>query len=92
MNFFSDAARFFSNMNKEASAKHILIKGQGKIVCYFKNDKCSPYLSILGATEKLKLLKEELSSASAEELSSAFSELASKVGWLILKIVTQLYN
>lgn len=29
MNFFDDAFRFFSNMNKEASAKHILIKGQG---------------------------------------------------------------
>jgi peptidyl-prolyl cis-trans isomerase C len=26
MNFFTDAARFFSNMNKEASAKHILVK------------------------------------------------------------------
>lgn len=29
MNFFEDAARFFSNLNKEASAKHILIKGPG---------------------------------------------------------------
>jgi len=29
MNFFEDAARFFSNMNKEASAKHILVKGPG---------------------------------------------------------------
>ena len=27
MNFFEDAFRFFGNMNKEASAKHILIKG-----------------------------------------------------------------
>ena len=27
MNFFEDAVRFFSNMKKEASAKHILIKG-----------------------------------------------------------------
>ena len=27
MNFFEDAFRFFSNMKKEASAKHILIKG-----------------------------------------------------------------
>ena len=27
MNFFEDATRFFSNMNKEASAKHILMKG-----------------------------------------------------------------
>lgn len=27
MNFFSDAVRFFGNLNKEASAKHILIKG-----------------------------------------------------------------
>jgi peptidyl-prolyl cis-trans isomerase C len=27
MNFFGDAFRFFSNMNKEASAKHILMKG-----------------------------------------------------------------
>jgi hypothetical protein len=27
MNFFEDAFRFFTNMNKEASAKHILIKG-----------------------------------------------------------------
>ena len=29
MNLFEDAARFFSNMNKEASAKHILMKGPG---------------------------------------------------------------
>jgi parvulin-like peptidyl-prolyl isomerase len=27
MNIFSDAFRFFTNMNKQASAKHILIKG-----------------------------------------------------------------
>ena len=27
MNFFDDAFRFFSNLNKEASAKHILLKG-----------------------------------------------------------------
>lgn len=27
MNVFSDAVRFFSNMNKEASAKHILMSG-----------------------------------------------------------------
>lgn len=27
MNFFEDAFRFLSNMKKEASAKHILIKG-----------------------------------------------------------------
>jgi hypothetical protein len=27
MNFFEDAVRFFSNMKKEASAKHILISG-----------------------------------------------------------------
>lgn len=27
MNFFGDAFRFFTNMNKEASAKHILLKG-----------------------------------------------------------------
>jgi hypothetical protein len=30
MNFFEDAFRFFSNLNKEASAKHILMKGPGK--------------------------------------------------------------
>lgn len=29
MNVFEDAFRFFTNMNKEASAKHILIKGKG---------------------------------------------------------------
>ena len=29
MSLFDDAFRFFSNMNKEASAKHILIKGPG---------------------------------------------------------------
>ena len=29
MNIFGDAIRFFSNLNKEASAKHILIKGPG---------------------------------------------------------------
>ncbi len=27
MNFFEDAFRFFSNLNKEASAKHILMTG-----------------------------------------------------------------
>ena len=58
MNFFEDASRFFSNMNKEASAKHILMKG---------ND----------ARSKLQTLKEEL--ADAEDLSSAFSDLAAKV-------------
>lgn len=29
MNIVSDAFRFFTNLNKEASAKHILIKGVG---------------------------------------------------------------
>lgn len=58
MNFFEDAVRFFSNMKKEASAKHILIKGAG-------------------ATEKLNILKAEL--VGVEDLSAAFSELASKV-------------
>lgn len=58
MNFFEDAVRFFSNMKKEASAKHILIKGPG-------------------ATEKLNVIKAEL--VGAEDLSAAFSDLASKV-------------
>jgi peptidyl-prolyl cis-trans isomerase C len=58
MNVFGDAMRFFSNMNKEASAKHILITG---------ND----------AVSKLNVIKAELTSA--EDLSTAFSELASKV-------------
>ena len=31
MNFFEDAVRFFGNMNKEASAKHILIKGDSEV-------------------------------------------------------------
>jgi peptidyl-prolyl cis-trans isomerase C len=31
MNFFEDASRFFTNMNKEASAKHILIKGDSSM-------------------------------------------------------------
>ena len=34
MNFFSDAVRFFTNLNKEASAKHILIKGPGTTPSY----------------------------------------------------------
>ena len=58
MNFFEDAVRFFSNMKKEASAKHILIKGAG-------------------AVEKLNVIKAEL--VGVEDLSGAFSELASKV-------------
>ena len=58
MNFFNDAVRFFSNMNKEASAKHILIKGAGA------EGKCRQYLSTLDG---------------AEDLSTAFSELAAKV-------------
>jgi hypothetical protein len=58
MNFFEDAMRFFTNMKKEASAKHILIKGAG-------------------AVEKLNVIKAEL--VGVEDLSGAFSELASKV-------------
>ena len=58
MNFFNDAVRFFSNMNKEASAKHILIKGSGA------EAKCQEYAASLEG---------------AEDLSTAFSELAAKV-------------
>jgi len=58
MNFFSDAARFFLNMKKEASAKHILIKGPG-------------------ADSKLAQLKDEINNA--ENISEAFSTIASKV-------------
>ena len=58
MNFLEDAVRFFSNMKKEASAKHILITGPG-------------------ATEKLTVIKSEL--VGAEDLSAAFSVLASQV-------------
>lgn len=58
MNFLEDAVRFFSNMKKEASAKHILISGPG-------------------ATEKLIVIKSELEGV--EDLSDAFSVLASKV-------------
>jgi peptidyl-prolyl cis-trans isomerase C len=60
MNFFEDAVRFFGNMNKEASAKHILLKGDASM-----------------AREKLVALKAELSEA--DDLSSAFSDLAAKV-------------
>ena len=59
MNVIEDAFRFFTNMNKEASAKHILMKGKG-------------------ASEKLKIIKEELLNAS--NVTEAFSELAQKVG------------
>lgn len=58
MNFFGDAIRFFTNMNKEASAKHILIKGDG-------------------GREKLLAVKNELQNA--EDLNTAFSEMASKI-------------
>jgi hypothetical protein len=58
MNFFEDAFRFLSNMNKEASAKHILMSGPD-------------------ASKKLELLKTEL--IGTPDVSSAFSELASKV-------------
>ena len=58
MNVVSDAFRFFTNMKKEASAKHILISGSD-------------------AVSKLDIIKEEL--VGAEDLSSAFSELAAKV-------------
>eukprot|EP01036_Dinobryon_divergens_P028586 gene28586-37552_t len=58
MNFFEDAFKFFSNMNREASAKHILISGPD-------------------ASKKLEVLKAELDGA--EDLSAAFSEIASKV-------------
>ena len=58
MNFFEDATRFFTNLNKEASAKHILMTGPD-------------------ASKKLSILKTELESS--EDISAAFSELASKV-------------
>ena len=58
MNFFGDAFRFFSNMNKEASAKHILLKGDD-------------------ASTKLLAVKDELQKA--EDLSTAFSEMAVKI-------------
>ena len=58
MSIFEDAFRFFSNMSKEASAKHILIKGPG-------------------ASDKLQRIKIELDGA--EDVSVAFSEVASKV-------------
>ena len=48
---------------------------------------CAKFNTIsIGAADKLALLKEELASASKEELSSAFSELASKVGNLLIRI------
>ena len=58
MNFLGDAFRFFKNMKKEASAKHILVKGPD-------------------ASSKLQILKEELESA--EDISTAFSDIAAKV-------------
>lgn len=58
MNVFSDAFRFFTNLDKEASAKHILITGPNAI-------------------ERLNLIKREIESAT--DLSSSFSEIATKV-------------
>lgn len=58
MSIFEDAFRFFSNLNKEASAKHILIKSSN-------------------ANEVLMKVKTEIESA--DDVSLAFSEIASKV-------------
>lgn len=63
MNVVEDAFRFFTNLNKEASAKHILIRGPS-------------------ATEKLLKIKEEIESA--DDISIAFSEIASKVSFRMI--------
>lgn len=60
MNVFEDAFRFFTNLDKEASAKHILMTGTD-------------------APDKLTLVKKELETVPPTDLSTAFSELASKV-------------
>jgi peptidyl-prolyl cis-trans isomerase C len=65
MNFFDDAARFFSNMNKEASAKHILIKGSDA------NVKCNELKTSLDAVPS-----EELDAAFSE-LAAKVSECPS---------------
>mmetsp|Transcript_24930 Transcript_24930/g.25147 ORF Transcript_24930/g.25147 Transcript_24930/m.25147 type:complete len:155 (-) Transcript_24930:165-629(-) len=63
MNFLEDAVKFFSNMNKEASAKHILIKGpEGK-------SKCEELKTSLKEAENL--------SESFSELALKFSECPS---------------
>ena len=54
MNIVSDAFRFFSNMNKEASAKHILMSGPNA------NDKLSLLKGELDAAEDLSNAFSEL--------------------------------
>eukprot|EP00599_Poterioochromonas_sp_BG-1_P004408 CAMPEP_0173153384 /NCGR_PEP_ID=MMETSP1105-20130129/12827_1 /TAXON_ID=2985 /ORGANISM="Ochromonas sp., Strain BG-1" /LENGTH=203 /DNA_ID=CAMNT_0014069307 /DNA_START=42 /DNA_END=653 /DNA_ORIENTATION=- len=60
MNVFEDAFRFFTNLDKEASAKHIL-------------------MTSADAPEKLAIVKKELEAVPPGDLSTAFSELATKV-------------
>lgn len=63
MNFFEDAFRFFSNMKKEASAKHILVKGP---------DAAAKLTSI-----KAELEASPDVSAAFSEMASKFSECPS---------------
>lgn len=60
MNFFDDAMRFFSNMNKEASAKHILIKGSSA------TQKCEEYKAALEGQEDLSNAFSELAAKVSE--------------------------
>ena len=60
MNFFEDATRFFSNMNKEASAKHILVKGAGAV------SKCEEYKTALEGTTDLSNSFSELAAKVSE--------------------------
>lgn len=60
MNFFGDAMRFFSNMNKEASAKHILIKGPSA------TQKCEEYKAALEGQEDLSNAFSELAAKVSE--------------------------
>lgn len=54
MNFFEDAYRYFTNLNKEASAKHILIKGE------YSEAKCLELLEQLKGVENISEAFSEL--------------------------------
>ncbi len=76
MNFFGDAIRFFTNLNKEASAKHILIKASGSYFLIFF-DVVLFEITIADGDKKLELVKAEINAA--EDKSETFSQLATKV-------------
>jgi len=60
MNFFEDAFRYFSQLNKEASAKHILIKGDNAV------QRCNELLGELSESTDVSVAFSELAAKYSE--------------------------